>query len=198
MHSRIFIFPLVLTASLAYSHGSSIGKAFSSQLHSYTRTSTATTRVQTAVREYALWMDGTKWNLNKFDTLGELKLSHVGGDVTAKIETDRLATPTSMLREIVLEGIKHADPNAHIIYEEQRIVNGRQILAIQFSLNIQGKRSRVLGYYHGGSSGCIQVIAYTSDSKFADNRGEITELLDGLEVTDEDVPSGNGEHIPYP
>src|SRR5215813_10111905 len=105
------------------------------------------------------------------NTLGELKLSHVGGDVTAKIETDRLATPTSMLREIVLEGIKHADPNAHIIYEEQRIVNGRQILAIQFSLNIQGKRSRVLGYYHGGSSGCIQVIAYTSDSKFADNRG---------------------------
>jgi hypothetical protein len=129
------------------------------------------------VREYALWVDGTKWNPNNFYTLGERELSHVSGDITAKIETDRLAMPTSMLREIVLQGIKEADPDAQVIYEEQRMVNGRQILAIQFLVTLEGKRSRVLGYYHGGSSGCIQAIAYTSDSKFANNLAEISELL---------------------
>jgi hypothetical protein len=135
------------------------------QLPSHTKPYSATTRVETAVQDYALWIDGKKWKLNKFATLGELKLSHVSRDVTAKIETDRLATPTSMLREILREGIKRADPNAQIISEEQRMVNGREILALQFVLNVEGDRFRVLGYYHGGSSGCLQVVTYTPDSK---------------------------------
>ena len=198
MHSQILAASLILTAPLPYLFGLNTSTAFSMQLPSHTKPSSATTRVETAVQDYALWIDGNKWKLNKFDTLGELKLSHVSGDVTAKIETDRLATPTSMLREIFLEGIKRADPNAQIVSEEQRIVNGRQILAIQFLLNSEGDRFRVLGYYHGGSSGCLQVITYSPDSKFAkSNISEITEFLDGLDVRDQDLPS-SANHILYP
>jgi hypothetical protein len=197
MHFRILAASLILTAPLRYSFGLNTSTAFSMQLPPHTKPSSATTRVETAVQDYALWIDGKKWKLNKVDTLGELKLSHVSGDVTAKIETDRLATPTAMLREILLEGIKRADPNAQIISEEQRMVNGREILAIQFVLNVEGHRSRVFGYYHGGSSGCLQVIAYTLNSKFANNISEITEFLDGLDVRDQDLPS-SANHILYP
>jgi hypothetical protein len=199
MYSRTLAVSLILTAPLSYSFGSSLRTTLPLQLPSYTKPPSATTRIQTAVRDYALWIDGTKWKVNQFYSLGELRLSHVGGDIKVNIDSDRLAAPTSMLRDMVLKGIKKADPNAQAIYEEQRIVNGRQILPIQFLVSTDGESFRVLGYYHGGSSGSIQVIAYTSDSKFGQNLGEITELLDGLEVKDQDVPSSaNGDHILFP
>src|SRR5262249_28863247 len=74
------------------------------------------------------------------------------------------------------------------------------ILAVQFSVTIEGDLFRILGYYHGGSSGCIQAIAFTFDTTFADNIGEITDFLNGLEISDQEVPSSsfNTDHMPYP
>jgi hypothetical protein len=144
-------------------------------------------------------MDATKWKLEEVYSLGELKLSHMRGDITAKIDTDRVSTPTSMLRQGLLEAFKSADVKGQIVHEDRRIVNGREILAIQFDVTVDGKRSRVFGYYHGGSSGQIQVIAYAPASKFATRISEITELLDGLEVRDQDPPpSASGDHISRP
>jgi hypothetical protein len=199
LHSQILAASLILTAPLPYSLGGSVGMPSTIQLPSHTKAPLATTRLQTAVREYALWINGKKWTLNKYNSLGELKLSHINGKITAKVDTDRVATDTSVLRGTLLEELKRADPNARTISEDRRVVNGREIVAIQFAVKAGGDRFRVFGYYHGGSSGQIQVIAYTPDSAFAEQATEITELLDGLEVKDQDLPaSANDDHIPYP
>jgi len=141
-------------------------------------------------------VDETKWEQKKSGTLSELEFSHVSGDVWAMVETDLFATPTTLLRENVLKTVKSTNPNAKIINEEQRLVNGRQIIAIQFSTRIDGNPIRALGYYHGGSSGWIQAIAFARDSEFTNNIGEITDFLDGLEISDQDLPSSG--QMSYP
>jgi hypothetical protein len=192
MHFRILAASLILTPC-SFGLNSTL---VSSQLPAYARTPSATTRIQTNIKEYALWVDETKWEQKKSGPLSELQFSHVSGDVWALVETGLFATPTTLLRENVLKTVKSTNPNAKIINEEQRLVNGRQVLAIQFSTSIDGNPIRVLGYYHGGSSGWIQAIAFARDSEFPNKIGEITDFLDGLEILDQDLPSSG--QMSYP
>jgi hypothetical protein len=89
----------------------------------------------------------------------------------------------------MLTMIKSSDPNAKIIFEEDRIVNGRQVFAFQISATLDGRPVQFLSYYHCGSSGSINAVAFTLDSMFVKNREELTEFLNGLEISDNDLTS---------
>jgi hypothetical protein len=200
MHFRILAVPTILTASLAYSHEASAERILSPRLQEYAKPSGVTTRIQTSVEEYAIWLDETKWKQKTTGATSEFRFSHVNGDIAANVVTDRIAMPTNMFWEALLKEAKQVDPNLRVISKEERIVNGRQILAVQFSVTIEGDLFRILGYYHGGSSGSIQAIAFAFDTTFANNIGEITDFLNGLEISDQEVPSSSfiPDHMPYP
>jgi hypothetical protein len=198
MHLRI-VAATLLAASLAYSQAgpSSLGATPPPQLRSYTKPPAAKTRIKTSVEEFVLWIDETKWKQYKSDTPGILKFSHVNGEALAAVVTDHIGIPTDVMREAALENAKRGDPNARITFEEKRIVNGRQVLAVEISLTIEGVPVKMLGYYHSGSSGNIQVIGVIPETVFTKNIGEVTEFLNGLESSDQEVPSSaNREAMP--
>jgi len=146
-----------------------------------------------------LWVDETKWKQAKSDTAGVLNFAHVNGEAWATVITERIGIPTNVLRDIALENMKHGDPNARITFDEKRIVNGRQVLAVEMSASIEGVPLKTLGYYHGGLSGNIQVLGLIPETVFTDNIGELTEFLNGLEISDQELPtSANREAMPNP
>ena len=107
------------------------GATPSSQLRPYTKSPSAKKRIKTPVGDFALWVDETKWKQDKVDTAGVLQFSNVNGEAWARAITERIGIPTNGLREIALINAKKADPNAKITFEDERIVNGPQVLALQ-------------------------------------------------------------------
>jgi hypothetical protein len=196
MYFRI-VAATLLTASLAYSQAgpSSVGITPSPQLRSYTKTLAAKTRIKTSVDEFVLWIDETKWKQDKSDTPGILKFSHVNGEALAVLITDHIGIPTDVMREAVLQSAKRGDPNARITSEEKRIVNGRQVLAVEMSLTLEGVPVKIFGYYYGGSSGNVQVIGIIPEAVFTTNIGEVTEFLNGLDLSDRQLPTSANREV---
>jgi hypothetical protein len=161
------------------------------QLGPYTKSPSATKRIQTSVGDFGLWVDEAKWKQDQdnVNTPGELHFSNVNGEAWAIVITDRFGVPNDGLREVALINAKRVDPNARITFEENRIVNGRQVLALQMAFTTKGVPLRYVGYYHGGTSGSIQVIAFTREPALTYNIEDLTEFLNGLEFSDQDLPA---------
>ncbi len=106
---------------------------------------------------------------------------------------------TAVLRDSLLSSGKEGDPNARITFEEKRIVNGRPVLALELSTTMEGLPYTFFGYLYGGSAGSIAVLGIIPEPLFAKNKEEITEFLNGLEISDRElITSANREIIPGP
>jgi len=176
---RIAAAVLLLTAQLAHSQPKS-------QLRPYTKSLSATTRIETSVDEFVLWVDKTKWIQYKTGTDGVLEFSNLkSGNIGIKVIPESVSVAN--LRDAVLTNFKNTAPNAKITVEQQRIVNGRQILALQIVATIGGLPVKYLVYCHTGSSGTIQVVGWMVGSAIRDNSEDITEFLNGLEIADDDA-----------
>ena len=200
MHSQIVV--AVFLTCLAYSQPgtSNVGTVPTSQLHSYTKSSAAKTRIKTSVDEFALWMDGTKWKQDhESENPHLLTFTQVNGEAGALIISGRLSMPTTVLRDNLLSSGREGDPNARITFEEKRIVNGRPVLAIEISTTMEGEPYKFLGYVHGGGAGSIAVIGIIPESLYTKNKQEMTEFLNGLEVSDQELTTtASREVMPEP
>jgi hypothetical protein len=201
MHFRIVL--ATLLTSLTYSQAEPLnpGRSPAPQLRSYTKAPTAKARIKTTVEDFVLWIDQTKWKQEKSDTPGMLIFSHVNGEAYALVISGPNGAPTPVLRDRFV----NIYPNSRITFEEKRTVNGRQVLATEMSITKDGAIYRFFGYYHGGSSGGIAVIGYTAEALFSKNIREVTEFLNGLEISDQELPSsanrassGNRDVLPSP
>jgi len=128
-----------------------------------------------------------------------LNLSHVNGDAWAVVMAGPIGLPTDTLPNLLLRGTKEADRNAKITFEDKRIVNGRQVAAVKLSILSEGVPFTAFGYLHGGSAGSVMVVGSSVENQFAKHLDDITELLNGLEITDLELrSSANREIVPTP
>jgi hypothetical protein len=172
---------LLLTAPCAAAH--------SPHLRSFTKSSSATKRVEALAGHFAVWVDESKWKQDKVDTAGVLEFSSVNiVGMGVKVIAEDTGVPTDRLRELVLANMKNAAPDAKIKFEEKRIVNGQPVLALKIAETLKGIPVTCFGYYYSGSSSTIQVMGYMIGSATRDIE-ELTDFLNGLEISDEHLPS---------
>ena len=150
----------------------------------HTKSATATTKLKAPFGDFVLWVDPAKWRQTKDENPGELYFRSVDGMGYAKVITDKIPLPLTSLKEAALENAKTQDPNARIVSEEDRIVNGHHVLCMQMEVSKANLSFEFYGYYYGGSSGAIQSVTWTLKDAFAANKSEFTEFLDGLEIND--------------
>lgn len=167
---------------------SSSGVTNSSPLRSFTKSATARQRIKTSIADFAVWVDETKWKPLESDSPRRLTFANVNGTAWATVVSEPLAAPTGTVRDLAVTSAQKTDPDTRVSLEEKRIVNGREILALQMSRTIKGIPFTFLGYYHGGTSGAIQVVAYTLSGEFERNFKGLTDFLNGLEISDKDIP----------
>jgi S1-C subfamily serine protease len=162
-----------------------------SRLRSYTKSPFAKERIKTPVEDFAMWVDQRKWKQVKPDTAGTFKFESIDGVGWAVVMTARNGMSTDELREFVLSNEQNTDPSVRITLEEKRIVNGREILALQTAGVNRGIPFKHFGYYYGGTSGTVQAIAYTIEAALDDNIEMFTEFLNGLEVSGRDFQTAS-------
>ena len=172
---------------------SSAPPASSSEVRSFTKSSSAKQRVQTSVNDFTVWIDPAKWKRDQNEPPGQMLFTNVNGKAWARIISEGIPVPTDTLREVATTIARNVDPNTRIVLEEKRIVNGREILALQMNATTKNIPFTYLGYYHGGTSGVIQVVTYTVASEFDNNLPVFTEFLNGLEVSDKDMPPAGSQ-----
>ncbi len=135
---------------------------------------------------YSISYDTSKWTATSAGVGedAEYEFEHVDGDVYALIIPERIELDYDTLKQIALENAQAVAPDAQITMEENRTVNGVDVLAMKISGTLYGIAFEYYGYYYGGAAGTIQFITYTSQNLTSAYEGDLTELLNGLTITE--------------
>ena len=135
---------------------------------------------------FGVWYDDTKWRQStRPDEPGRSSFDLIRGDGYAIVLVEELGIPVSSLRRIALENAKEASPDAKIVFEETRMINGVEVLAMKIEGTIEQIPFRFYGYYYGGKQGTIQLLTYTGQALFSKYEGDFIEFLNGLEIYSE-------------
>ncbi len=149
---------------------------------SASRPAAASAKLEVNRGRSALYYDPGKWRVQNEEQSGRSKLEHVAGDGYAMVLAERLGMSIDVLKNIALQNAKAAAPDAKIVAEEPRKVNGADLLMLQIEGTVSGIPFTYLGYYYSGEHGSIQVLTYTGQNLFAEFRGDFEELLNGFVV----------------
>jgi hypothetical protein len=166
-----------------------------STVPSYTKNALATKRIEMAYGDFAVWIDDTKWKQTEQSATTErASLEFVKGSTTVRVWSEPKGMLTDPMLEWVLTQYRN---NGHVnvitlISRQQRTVNGKHILAAQFSITRETYTTEhyfAYCYLYGGTSGSIQLIGTAPESVFAHEVNDIVEFLNGVEISDQELPS---------
>jgi hypothetical protein len=130
---------------------------------------------------YIVLLDEKKWRINKKEQEpGRFTFNHATGDVYAMSITERIAVPMETLKKIAIDNAREAAPDARVIVEERRRINGLDVLCMQIEGTLNGISFTYYGYYHSNDKGTVQLLGYTATNLFDEYRAELTDLLSGL------------------
>jgi len=123
-----------------------------------------------------------KWQAVPSTVQGRGQLRHTSGDGYVMTISERIAVPMATLKKVVLTNARNAAPDAAIVFDEPRKVNGANVEAMQMTGTAQGIPFRYYGYYFTGKIGTVQIITYTGESLFGEYKADFEELLNGLTI----------------
>ena len=122
------------------------------------------------------------WTFKKGNEDAEFELQLKDGDLYGLAITERLQIPMPMLAQVAMANALEFAPNAKIVKQEYRIVNGHTVIYMEISGTSQGLKFKYFGYYHSNKSGSTQYIAYTGESLEELYRSDIDDFLNGFSV----------------
>jgi len=131
----------------------------------------------------AFWINPQKWSFKKAkrNEAAEYEFQLKGNDLYGLSITESVEVPIENLTNIALENAKSEAPDAKIIRQEYRIVNGHKVIYLEISGGMQGIKFTYLGYYYSDSSGSTQFVAFTGTNLVDKYRSEINDFLNGLD-----------------
>ena len=149
------------------------------------RPKSATKAIKSKKGFFELWYDPKKWTTKPGaeGTPTEFVVIRKDGDAYAMAIVERIGVPMESLSDIALTNAKSQAPDARIVLEEERMVNGKKVVALQIEGTIQGIPFKYYGYYWSGKAGTVQFLTYTAQNLFEDALPDFTELLSGFVIT---------------
>lgn len=140
--------------------------------------------VSQSFTKYKIWIDPTKWFLIREPTnsMAEFSFIHSTKEAQAMVIAERIGAPISTLKEIAFENVKREAPDARVVFENERIVNGTKILCMRIDGTMKGMAFTFYGYYWSGKAGNLQLVAITGTNLFDEFKEDITNFLNGLVV----------------
>lgn len=150
--------------------------------YSYTKSKNATFLVKSDKTKSGVWIDPKKWSFKKSKptSASEYKFYSIKGDLYGMLIAEKISLPLESLVNIAISNAKEAATNVEIVKKEYRIVNGLKVAMMQMTGKIQGIVFIYFGYYYTGERGSFQMLTYTSQNLFEQNKNEMEELLNGF------------------
>jgi len=132
---------------------------------------------------FGVWVDEQKWTKTQSDNPAiKTTFIHKGEDSYAMIIGERVQLSLNVLKKAAMTNAKKVAPDATVIFEERRLVNGRQVLCLEITGTLQQTAFIYYGYYYGGPEGTLQVICYTTPNLFDQYKSDFDEFLSGIQI----------------
>lgn len=167
-----------------------IKPAYSTRLDTlkYKKGKDATFLVKSTVVDCGIYIDPKKWSFKSVKGQGtarEYQFKRKEGDAYAVLVSERAQLTYPMLLEVAVDNAKKAAPDAHLVSEDTRLVNGAIIKMLRIDGSIKGSPFSFLGYYYVGNAGTVQFLGYTTTPLFDEYKADIEELLNGFTIINE-------------
>lgn len=134
--------------------------------------------------QIGVWLDSKKWKFKKAvnNESAEYELQYKDGDLYAMLITEKIEIPLESLKTIALENAISVAPDAKVVKEEYRIVNGLKVLMLQMNGTTQGIKFSYYGYYYSNENGTVQFVTYTSQNLINQYKSICEDILNGLVI----------------
>lgn len=135
---------------------------------------------------YGVYIDPKKWKIEKGESGDhEYFLSNrEEGSIYSSIIPERVPIPYNTLKNIAINNAKDVAPDAHIVSETVKVVNGKVLHQLIFKGTLKGIKFTYLGYYYTDDSKTIQLLTFTVDTLFEEYKEEMIKYLNGLVILD--------------
>ena len=134
--------------------------------------------------KFLVWYDPSLWQEKKDGKSDKPSFRHKDGDIGAMVLAERIQIPLSTLKDLAIDNAREAAPDARVVSQENRVVNGRTVLCMKIQGTIQGIGFVYLGYYYAGQGGLIQHLTYAPLNLFSEYEKDMTDFLNGLVIND--------------
>ena len=142
-----------------------------------------------AILPMGIYLNSNKWR--QTTEIGnpdaEFEFEHVNTMVYGMVIAEKLYFPIGGLKRIVLENAQSESPDAKIIFEGEKKVNGVDVLALIIDVPMPAYEVNFKFYYYLYSKrgvGSLQVMCYTLDEAFEELKGDMEDYLNGFVLTD--------------
>ncbi len=134
--------------------------------------------------KYAVWYDKSKWKVEKANSNedADFQLTHTSGDGYAIIIAEKIAMSMDALRHAAIANAQSASPDAKIVYEDERTINGNPVRCLKIEGTVDGIPITYYNYYYAGKTGSIQLITFTGQNTFEEYRQDFTDFLNGFDI----------------
>lgn len=149
---------------------------------SFTKPASATKVVDIHAGTTRLSYDPARWTPEASTDRTRMMFQHVDGDGYALVIRERLQMSLDALKEVALSNAMQAAPDARIVFEESRVVNGTKLLCLIIEGTTSGVAFTYYGYYYSGKPGIVQLVTYTGQNLFEEYKPDFENFLNGFEV----------------
>ncbi len=148
----------------------------------FTKSAFATDVLKLKDGHFELWYDPSKWILQKTQDPDKTQMEEKNGDVYAIIIAERFEMTFDNLKQMALNNALKAAPDAQIICQQYRKVNGRRLLCMKITGTINSIKFVYYSYYYAGPAGILQLITFTSANLLPQYESDMTDFLNGIVV----------------
>ena len=161
-----------------------LSKDKSEALKNYSKPDDAKMLIKGKKETYGIWYNGSKWKLKDQEksnnSSAEYQFEHSEGDAYAMVIFERVDMKLENLRDIAFENAKSVAPDAKIVFEDKRLVNGAEVLCVRIIGTIDSIAFQYYNYYYAGPAGTIQIVTYTSQNLIQEYEKDFTDFLNGF------------------
>lgn len=134
--------------------------------------------------KYGVWINPKKWTFtgekNASIPAAEYFFRYKEGDVYAMTVPEGIQVNFESLPKVALKVAQNMDPNARIVHEDTRMVNGSLMKYVELRASTEGIDFVYLGYYYSGPEGIVRFLGFTSENLVTKYRKDIEDLLSGF------------------
>jgi hypothetical protein len=138
--------------------------------------------VKSTVFNVGVWINPQKWSFTKSvdNEAAEYEFTLKGKDLYGMMITEGLEIPLETLKTIAIENAKEVAPDAKVVKQEYRNVNGHKVLCLQLNGTTEGIKFSYYGYYFSNANGTLQFVTYTAQNLFEKYITDMDDLLNGF------------------
>jgi hypothetical protein len=146
--------------------------------------------VETAARwreltagHFTLRYDASRWYRDPSDTEpGIFNLLRTDQRAEAQLIAEGQPVEGGDIEQAVLATVRESAETVSIRRRGRKLRGAAEVTELEFAVRVDGASYINHGYFYSGPEGAVQLRGWSEEQDFRDVSGDITELLDGLEV----------------